>query len=300
VQAVTTLERCRELVRAAFPWLDAGHIEPLGAGWDCTAFVVDGRLVFRFPRRAEVVAALAVEVALLAELGPSLPLPVPRPDHVAPSALDFRWPFAGYPLLPGVPLDPSALDDAATERVANELGGFLSALHRFPTDRAAELGVPVYTPEAWVARTAELWRGAQPLVVEGLGVERARSLDAGWETRLGNPALMDFRPVLVHGDLALEHVLVEPRSGVVSGVIDFGDAMVADPALDYAGFPESFARRVLRASGEREDAAFWARRALCVQAAPLHAVLAGVELGRDELLAQGLERLARQEGSHQG
>ena len=43
---------------------------------------------------------------------------------------------------------------------------------------------------------------------------------------------MDFEPSLLHADLSSEHLLV--RDGRLAGVIDWGDARVGDPALDYA------------------------------------------------------------------
>ena len=44
--------------------------------------------------------------------------------------------------------------------------------------------------------------------------------------------LVDFKPALLHADLLPEHLLV--RDGRLAGVIDWGDARVGDPALDYA------------------------------------------------------------------
>src|SRR5947208_16505583 len=41
-----------------------------------------------------------------------------------------------------------------------------------------------------------------------------------------------FEPALVHGDLGPEHLLV--REGKLVAVIDWGDARIGDPALDYA------------------------------------------------------------------
>jgi aminoglycoside phosphotransferase (APT) family kinase protein len=43
---------------------------------------------------------------------------------------------------------------------------------------------------------------------------------------------VDFKPALVHADLAPEHLLV--RDGRLAGVIDWRDARLGDPALDYA------------------------------------------------------------------
>ena len=44
--------------------------------------------------------------------------------------------------------------------------------------------------------------------------------------------LTGFRPALTHSDLGPTHLLV--RDGELAGVIDWGDARVGDPALDYA------------------------------------------------------------------
>src|SRR5262249_52882689 len=55
---------------------------------------------------------------------------------------------------------------------------------------------------------------------------RALELLASTETLVG------FEPALVHADLGPEHLLVE--SGRLAGVIDWGDARIGDPALDYA------------------------------------------------------------------
>ena len=43
---------------------------------------------------------------------------------------------------------------------------------------------------------------------------------------------MGFSPALLHADLGPAHLLV--RDGRLAGVIDWGDARLGDPALDYA------------------------------------------------------------------
>ena len=67
---------------------------------------------------------------------------------------------------------------------------------------------------------------------------------ADWEQMLTDRARLDFEPMLIHGDLAMEHLLVD-ADGNLGGVIDFGDAMVADSALDFSGFPDELAQSVL-------------------------------------------------------
>jgi aminoglycoside phosphotransferase (APT) family kinase protein len=50
---------------------------------------------------------------------------------------------------------------------------------------------------------------------------------------LGLPAVGE-RPVLVHGDLHVRHLLADPVTGEPSGVIDWGDVCLADPAVDLS------------------------------------------------------------------
>lgn len=40
-------------------------------------------------------------------------------------------------------------------------------------------------------------------------------------------------PVLAHGDLSQDHILLNPQTNVITGVIDFSDAIVTTPLLDY-------------------------------------------------------------------
>jgi aminoglycoside phosphotransferase (APT) family kinase protein len=42
-----------------------------------------------------------------------------------------------------------------------------------------------------------------------------------------------WTPVFSHNDLGIEHVLVDPGTGTVTGVIDWSDAAIVDPAVDF-------------------------------------------------------------------
>lgn len=40
----------------------------------------------------------------------------------------------------------------------------------------------------------------------------------------------------MHGDLVPEHILLDEKTGQLSGIIDFGDVALGDPAQDFLGF----------------------------------------------------------------
>jgi aminoglycoside phosphotransferase (APT) family kinase protein len=186
-------------------------IREIDSGYDFEVAIVDEEWVFRFPRRRGVEEALALELALLPALAPGLPVEVPRFEHVSRDPF-----FVGYRLIRGEPL---------VDEDGDGLRAFLDALHRF--DPAA---VPLERPdwiEAYRAQCAEFERLVFPILDRDLRA-RAERLFAEVDTLVG------FEPVLTHADLGPEHLLV--RDGRLVGVIDWADARIGDPALDYAWF----------------------------------------------------------------
>src|SRR5690242_7459682 len=117
----------------------------------------------------------------------------------------------------------------------------------------------------------------------------------GEAARLGPPA---GTPVLVHGDLHVRHVLVGD-DGAATGVIDWGDVCLADPAVDlslaYAAFAGEARQALLDAYGPVDGERELRARALAVR---LSALLAGYAAAdaRPTLLAEALAGLRRAGG----
>lgn len=66
----------------------------------------------------------------------------------------------------------------------------------------------------------------------------------------------EYRPTLVHNDIKGEHILVDPRSGRVTGILDWADAGIGNPAVDIAGLVltvgKDLAERIAREVGYGE------------------------------------------------
>lgn len=225
-ERVVTLEAARPLIESHVP---SASIEPLGAGWDNTAFlVVDAergdRWVFRFPRRAIAAPLLEREIGVMPALAPSLPLPVTAPKW---SGLDPEgWPYAGYPFIVG---DILALSDdgqrapfAKDPELGKTMGHFVRALHT--TAPSMPIGDDTMG-KVDVKKRAPIVRALS----ERLGVKVPDLIVIAAEQ-----VEMSGRPrVIVHGDLDGRHVLVDP-AGRAAGVIDWGDVHLGDPATDLA------------------------------------------------------------------
>jgi aminoglycoside phosphotransferase (APT) family kinase protein len=293
----------RRLLAEQFPDLALESVVHLADGFDNTVFVVDGTWAVRFPRREVAVALLARELPLLEPLAPRLPLPVPVPQLIGRPAGGYPWPFWGARLLPGVELAAAALPDDARESLGGEVGRFLAALH----DPAVARDLGEGLPQDPMRRGQPAVRG--PLARETLDRLASRG---GWETGsavdravddllaagASLPAPVD-EPVLVHGDFHLRHLLVT-ADGAATGVIDWGDTCLADPAVDlsmaFGGFAGPARAALLSAYGGVLDEGRELRAR--VLAVGLCAALADYadDVGLPSLLAESLAGIARAVG----
>lgn len=203
-------------------------------------------------------------------LAPRLPLPVPVPGVVSEEPLILRHRF-----VPGAELtDPTANHGRA-------LGEFLRALHDIPANDAVRHGLP---PEAHTRteRAADIGRFRTEVVPLLIAAQRGSALSL-LDAALALPA-----GTVVHGDLGPEHVLAE--NGTLSGIIDFGDAHLGDPAIDLAwalfGTPPEFGDAVTRTYGV--TAQLRARALIWHRLGPWHEVIHGLDIDDAAVVEDGL------------
>ena len=263
-------------LRDRLPDIVGESVELVPDGWDSEVDIVDGSWVVRIPRRPQVAVEVRAEIAVLRELAQALPVAVPTPEVVGPP--DEGW-FA-YRLIEGAPIRRGA--------PATEVAAFLSALHRFPVDRAVELGLP--HPDwqsSLVTRLDEFASRVAPLLERDA---RARALER-FDEFLGQPSHFAFTPAVIHADLGPAHLLCD-SGGRLVGVIDWTDAHVGDPALDFAwllaGLGAQFASDLLTAYEGEVDDTFEARAAFFHLLGPWHEVLYGVDFGLPHYVESGL------------
>jgi aminoglycoside phosphotransferase (APT) family kinase protein len=226
-ELVVDEELARQLL-AQFPELEVGSLRPFAEGWDYTILFVNERWTFRFPRREIAVPGVRREIAVLPELAPLLPIPVPVPVFVGEPVDDFPWPFFGSELLPGRELGEAALDEPSRVEIGRSLARFLRRLHgsevsyelSADTNRRADMStrVPRTREQLGALEATGLWH--RPVTLDYV-LEEAERL----------PPSEAF--AVVHGDLHFRQVLVDGDASP-TGVIDWVDVCRSDPAIDLS------------------------------------------------------------------
>jgi aminoglycoside 2''-phosphotransferase len=222
-------------VRAAVKQLTAlsdGELVELGRGADSAAYLLGGESVLRFPVTANAQRTLRRELALLEDLAPALPLPIPVFEHVG--RRDGRLVFVGYRALRGEPLTHerlSALPADAQQNVLASFAAFLKALHAYPVSAARRAGVTdQLTSGAYHPAQRDLPRQLAGLLT-AVEVAHLDALFARFE-RTYQPSTAPC--ALLHADLKPDHVLYDAASGQLTGVLDWGDVSLGDPDFDLA------------------------------------------------------------------
>jgi aminoglycoside phosphotransferase (APT) family kinase protein len=253
-----TPEIASALIRSHFPHVEAEGLTHLGSGWAFDAFLTSDGWVFRFPRHAWCADLFEPEqrVHQLVAQALSPAVAVPHVELVGEPALGFPYRFAGHRFIRGVAAD--AVDANLLPAVARTIGEALGAIHAVPEEAARAAGVREASVDDAGGRTW-LERGFQVAsTLHGLdpGVDEA----VRWLSDVSLPLeRFDGHPRFIHQDLSPEHVLVDPGTGHLVGILDWTDAILGDPARDFVflvtwrgwGFAEDVLRSYPHALDER-------------------------------------------------
>ena len=255
----------------------------VGEGCDHWAFDVDGAFIVRARKETDEHTAAAVEreTALLEIVSRVSPVPVPQVVAAEPEAglIVFRR-LAGTSLLDRPPADPPAF--------AESLAEFVASIHAVPRSVVECLvGPDEYPLEAYQSEAFDWMNDVAAYLTEA----QRHSV----ELFLASPAPPESRRrTFCHNDLGAEHVLAAEDRSALTGIIDWSDAAIADPARDVGRLLRDFglglAEAVLRRTGCGDDvltrATFYARVAL------LEDLAYGIQTSRSEHVAHALGRFA--------
>jgi len=221
-----------------------GEARRLGSGYDNEAFLV-GDLVVRVakvPDREKV----GHEARLLAKVAGISPLPVPEVVFV-----DHDHGCLAYRKLPGTPLiDVPAVGPS----VLDQLADFIECTHA--AEMAGLANVDNYSPAEWRDESVSTYREIRDHVpVLHKPVVEAFLADP--------PPVAGPERVFAHNDLGIEHVLVDGTK--ITGIIDWSDAELTDPAHDFATLYRDLGQPIMdrllwkQPADVRERAVFYAR-----------------------------------------
>ena len=186
---------------------------------------------------------------------------------------------------------PSSRTRGNLAGLAREVGAALTALHTVPVEEARSRGVPD------IDLGEELYRPMVEACLPHLGPRGRAWLEQRFAAFIEGGGSSEAARMPVHGDLGCGHLLAD-EAGHLAGIIDWGDALIADPAYDLAALlancPRGFAEHVIAAyeGPASRDPDMRRRAAFYVDALPVWLVYYGGDMDDGETRRVGVRRIA--------
>jgi len=211
-------------------------ISSFGEGWDNVAYLVNNKYVFRFPRRQMGVECMENEINVLPYIKDKVSFPFSYPQFVGAPTASYSAPFAGYQLLPGMPLSEVSAELVEDKKFAQQLALLLKELHSISVpeeckklikgDQSWRYNVPqrIEKLEKVIKQYGHFFKYAGFNLQEIMDIlDKAKSLN------FDNA----FKASFCHGDLYSRHILVDKNKSL-TGIIDWGDIHIGNPGTDLS------------------------------------------------------------------
>lgn len=223
-----------------FPGLNILSIQKIGEGDNSVAFVINDEYIFRFPKREEVKNQLEKEIKVLPKIRQHLSLAIPEFKFISPTLS-----FAGHTKIAGIPLSHKryySLEKKYQVSIQHSLADFLKQLHHISLLELQNCGLEVMDLKEEYAN--DLFNAKQ-FIYPNISESKQNIISHLFNAYLNDPTHFNYKPALIHNDLSKDHILFDPSTGHLSGIIDFGDVAIGDPDYDFMYLPDEFGNHFL-------------------------------------------------------
>jgi len=212
--------------------VEPNAIHPLPSGEANHAFRLGDDLILRIPQNDGQLAADLLKERIVIPVARSNGVLTPEIVAFDGSGADIAAPYLVSRRVSGTDLERAAMRADQVMPIYREVGRNLALLHAATVGgKGVPAGVPVDDG------------GDDPCaLLDPLVRDRALDPDSSqwlrsWFERLAPSVPEEPVPVLIHGDIAPRNLLADPETGRLTGLVDWGDAALADPAMDFAKLP---------------------------------------------------------------
>jgi aminoglycoside 2''-phosphotransferase len=201
-------------------------------------FEVNYEYIFRFPdkifRNHQGQFMLLNEIKMLEFIKRHVNFAIPDPIY---SSLELDCPFMGYEKIEGISLSTCYKNASTSQKVklGRQVASFLNQLHSIPNSEISLLKLndcKPLSPSSLQKEWSKWFESVQQVIFPILNEEQKN-----WTMRLFSQFLSDrrnllFTPCLVHGDFDSSNILVDRNTFTITGIIDFEETRLFDPAID--------------------------------------------------------------------
>ncbi len=224
-----------EIIQNHFPEISSNEVTAYYQGNDYDVFVVKNEVVFRFPKEKRAIDPKRSKFLKLFSSTSPLTLPLINIMRAQETGIDYEM----NDFIPGVSFLPSIAKSFTIKElmtIAEKLGKFLTTLHSFSLDEARKLNIDESDPSTfWQYMEQNLYPKFEKTVFPHIPSEEQVWIKKLFDSYISTIKANPFELRLIHSDMWVFHIIVDPEKHVLSGLIDFG-LRIHDPANDFKAF----------------------------------------------------------------
>ncbi|MFX1497024.1 MAG: phosphotransferase family protein [Promethearchaeota archaeon] len=260
-------------------------------------FEVKKKYIFRFPdihlRNIKGVNLIKRELKILNLIEKYVPFTIPDPIYVS---VELNYPLIGYDKIDGISLSQCFHKTSKSQKIkiAEQIGQFLSHLHSDTLrDVVSNDMGENYSSKQYEKEWYEYYNTIQKKIFTLLNSKQKEWLNKLFKKFLDEKENFRFKPTLIHGDFDTSNILIDPKTFKITGIIDFEDSRIYDPAADFLFFKEGdlFLDHIISSYQHKLDINFKNRMKFIYGRSSLPYITFGLDNEIPEMIKAGFELL---------
>jgi aminoglycoside 2''-phosphotransferase len=298
------------IIRETYPKLNFENYRVYGWSWNSYVIELDGSLIFKIPKTEKSETALEREILITDLLSKHLSVEVPRYKYR--EKYNDTMLVAGYTKIEGEPLTNQQYAGKnigiglrtirAKSHIYSQLSEILAELHSLPIKKFKVKGLPDEQGERWKDRFEMLYYKIHDSAYPLLKKRMRNKIEKAFKTFINEESNFEFTGRFIHGDFGGWNILYDPRSKNITGIIDWENAVIGDPAFDFSellyDFGAEATEKILKHYKLDTDPGLLERMNFYRSLAGIYDILYGSENGDAEILNRGFEAIKQDFEKH--
>ena len=262
-------------------------------------YEVKNQYIFRIPdihfRNIKGIRLIQNEIKMLYHIQKYVSVPIPEPIYIS---FDPDCPLMGYEKIEGVPLSRCFYKVSRNQklRIAREIGEFLSELHSDDLYQSAirnQIVDDIFSCDKYKSEWEDYFERAQKKIFQMLTPNQKDWINNLFNTFLSKDVNFNFRYSIIHGDFDITNIVVDPHSLKITGIVDFEESRIYDPAADFLFFDEGdiFLNNIFLSYKRNIDSQFQERMKFLYGRSCLGYIEFGMENNLPDMIEAGIKLL---------
>jgi len=226
-----------------FPDIEENDVKFLYHG-TYNVFEVKNRYIFRIPdkvfRNQKGVKLIQNELKMLQQVQNYVSVTIPNILYIS---IDPDCPLMGYEKIDGIPLSKCYYKTSKREKlqIAKEISIFLSELHsdEFLNEVIRNTLIDItFSCERYREKWEKYFEKIQVSLFNSMNSTQKRWITNLFNTFLNEKENFNFKYTIIHGDFDTSNILIDPKSLKITGIVDFEESRIYDPAADFLFYDE--------------------------------------------------------------